>query len=55
MPIERTAHFPQPQTRQRADRPACLDCPMCAGLCWSLAELDRLPEVVLHSDRTVRA
>lgn len=35
-----------------AERLACLDCPDCAGTCWSVVELARVPEAVLHPTRT---
>ncbi|WP_334191560.1 hypothetical protein [Pararhodobacter sp.] len=51
MPVERSA-------LQASGKPlgngACLGCADCAGLCWSLLELSRLPETVLHP-RTNRA
>ncbi|PTX01601.1 hypothetical protein [Pararhodobacter aggregans] len=51
MPVERSAlQAPRPP---RSDA-ACLGCADCAGLCWSLLELSRLPETVLHP-RTHRA
>ncbi|MFN4099629.1 MAG: hypothetical protein ACK4GT_07620 [Pararhodobacter sp.] len=36
------------------ERPRCLGCADCTGTCWSLLELDLLPDTVLHP-RTRRA
>lgn len=32
----------------------CLDCTQCNGLCWSFAEMARLPDAILNTDRTPR-
>jgi hypothetical protein len=54
MPIERRALATEPADIPTDHRALCLDCPSCAGLCWSLAELERLPETILNSQRTAR-
>ncbi len=30
----------------------CLGCRDCTGLCWSVIELHRIPDAVLHPPRT---
>ena len=46
MPVERTAL----DAKRHALKPgSCLGCPDCTGHCWSLLELNRLPETVLHT------
>lgn len=54
MPTERPRMDAARPARPPALSPLCLDCPDCAGWCWSVIELDRLPEMVLHP-RTRRA
>ncbi|WP_461470013.1 hypothetical protein [Pararhodobacter sp.] len=54
MPIERRVLTTEPAPIPLDRRALCLDCPQCAGLCWSLAELERLPETILNSQRTAR-
>ncbi|HPD91559.1 MAG: hypothetical protein H6900_01055 [Rhodobacter sp.] len=55
MPLEQPA-APSPRPAPTlTDRPHCLDCPDCAGTCWSVIELCHLPEMILHSPRKPRA
>jgi hypothetical protein len=45
MPVERFA-LQAPRVPRKDS--ACLGCADCTGLCWSLLELSRLPDWVLH-------
>ena len=53
MPIERSA-LDATRHRLTQKEATCLGCADCTGACWSLLELSRLPETVLHP-RTPRA
>ena len=55
MMIERKVVAPGQRSRNQPEPAHCLDCPDCQGLCWSAAELRRVPELVLHHDRGARA
>ena len=54
MPIERYALDAPRLIRSANERAQCLGCADCTGLCWSILELSRLPQTVLHP-RTPRA
>lgn len=48
MPIERFVLDALRRPESPETSALCLQCPDCAGTCWSILELDRLPEWVLH-------
>ncbi|MCC5986987.1 MAG: hypothetical protein JJT95_04845 [Pararhodobacter sp.] len=54
MTIERKVFAPEQRSVARPEPATCLDCPDCQGLCWSAAELRRVPEYVLHHGREAR-
>lgn len=43
--------MPSPAPLPSAPRD-CLGCRHCTGLCWSVVELARIPDAVLHPPRT---
>jgi hypothetical protein len=55
MPIERTVIDTARRQSRRDDIEPCLGCPDCGGTCWSVIELDLLPRMVLHPNRTAPA
>ncbi|MGY6536482.1 MAG: hypothetical protein ACXIVG_14155 [Pararhodobacter sp.] len=55
MTVERKVVAPGQRTRHQPKPVHCLDCPDCQGLCWSAAELYRVPDAVLHQRREAHA
>jgi len=55
MPITRRLRNADLAVPTRPDKGACLNCPDCAGLCWSILELSRVPDQVLRPNRSMPA